>query len=132
MNNNRQEIEDLIKEFINLNLVSDEARNFYKNKVTSDFCMVQMDGQTLSAAQCLMPQDLNFELKFIKLDSIQRIEISSDGQFGFISFNSISKMKVKGAWGTHLTFNIHSGYVTKVENIWKLGWIQTSQKELKE
>jgi len=42
-------------------------------------------------------------------------------------------MKVKGAWSTsHLKFNIHSGYVPKLENIWKLGWIKTSQNELKQ
>ena len=131
MNNDRQEIEELIKEYVNLNPISDEANNFVKNKLTSDFFLVRHDGVTLSASQMAIPEDPTFDLIFMKLDSIQKIVISPDTNLAFISYNTISKFKMKGAWSETLTFNMHSGYVVKEDNNWKMGWLQTTQKVLK-
>ena len=48
MNNDRQEIEELIKEFVNLNPISDEANNFVKNKLTSDFLLINNAGEIIT------------------------------------------------------------------------------------
>ena len=129
--NDSKNIEDLIAEFVNLNPAADETKRFYKNKLTSDFFLVRHDGVTLSASQMAIPEDPTFDLIFFKLDSIQKIVISPDTNLAFISYNTISKFKKKGAWGETLTFNMHSGYVVKEDNNWKMGWLQTTQKVLK-
>ena len=129
--NNKKEIEDLITEFVNLNPVSDETRKFYKNRLTQDCLIINAAGESRTVQQLLMPDDLTIDIIFQKLDSIEKIVISPDNNLAFISFNVIFKFKVKGTWSEKLTFNIYSGYVVKENNIWKIGWIQSSQKELK-
>ena len=132
MNNDRQEIEELIKEFVNLNPISDEANNFAKNKLTSDFFLIRNTGEIVSLIQSEVLGDFNFDVIFKKFDEIKKIKISPDANLAFISFSFICKFKMKGFWRSEqLTLNFCSGYVTKEDNIWKIGMIQTTQKELK-
>ena len=132
MNNDRQEIEELIKEFVNLNPISDEANNFAKNKLTSDFFLIRTTGEIVSLMQSEVLGDFNFDVIFKKFDEIKKIKISPDANLAFISFSFICKFKMKGFWRSELlTLNFCSGYVTKEDNIWKIGMIQTTQKELK-
>ncbi len=42
MNNDRQEIKELIKEYVNLNPISDEAKNFIKINLLQIFCLLIM------------------------------------------------------------------------------------------
>ena len=66
MNNDRQEIEELIKEFVNLNPISDEANNFAKNKLTSDF-IIRNTGEIVGLMQSEVLGDFNFDVIFKNL-----------------------------------------------------------------
>ena len=72
MNNDRQEIEELIKEFVNLNPISDEANNFAKNKLTSDFFLIRNTGEIVSLMQSEVLGDFNFDVIFKKFDEIKK------------------------------------------------------------
>jgi len=54
-----------------------------------------------------IPEDPTFDLIFMKLDLIQKLVISPDTNLSFISQNTISKFKMKGAWSEKLTLNMH-------------------------
>ena len=70
MNNDQQKIEELIKEFVNLNPISDEANNFTKNKLTSDFFLIRNTGEILILMQSEVLGDFNFDVIFKKFDLI--------------------------------------------------------------
>ena len=69
MNNDRQEIEELIKEFVNLNPISDEANNFAKNKLTGTITLRHKEIKSAHIGFLIFQNkknEVNFSYKVIK------------------------------------------------------------------
>ncbi len=95
--------------------------------------LINNEGEIITQMQSEVLGADNYDVIFKKFDSIYKIKISKDANLAFISFSLFCQFKIKGFWRSRseiLTLNFCSGYVTKEDNIWKIGMLQTTQKEL--
>tara|TARA_A100001388_G_scaffold251356_1_gene213165 strand:+ start:386 stop:823 length:438 start_codon:yes stop_codon:yes gene_type:complete len=134
-NNDRLEIEKILNDY--LKALGNE-KSFFQSEITPDFIEVGPECETVNASQLMTPtpSDSEFTFKSGKVDFIQRIEISSDGKLAFFAFNATLIYKRRssffGAPFKSTNFSIFSGFLKKVDEQWKLAWIQKSEKGLED
>ena len=133
--NDRLEIEKILNNYLK---AQGNEKSFFQSEITPDFIEVGHDCETLNASQLMTPtpSDAEFTFKSGKVDFIQRLEISSDGKLAFFAFNAKLIFKRRssffGAPFKNTSFSIFSGFLKKIDEQWKLAWIQQSVKGLED
>lgn len=126
----KKKIEELINDWV---FCMDDKKFFSSNKITSDFFLVDTEGEVKVVSQLLAPENnQRIKLKQMKarLDLINRIDFSPDGKFAFVAFSETAIFAEKdGIFPFKTTmFFLNTGYLKKIENEWKFAWVSASGK----
>ena len=88
-------------------------------------------GLSQNATDFLMPDTSKEWIQESNLDSIQKFDISPDCKLAFFSCTAYMIFCRRGIFSTtsgpSIYLNVFSGYCKKLEDQWKLAWIQQTQ-----